>query len=108
MAERPIKPDNAANIIGVSEGQLLRRLDSANVEVSTLHYDDQKQQFPARTKGGQNKVAYVVETPRGKSVYFALPGSVNRIKTDPDKYPHLKETATAVYVPGLNTRKDLL
>ena len=109
MAEKHITPKNAARIVGVSERQLLHKLDTANVSVSSLSYDDSRKKFTASMKkSGQKKTMYIVENPRGKSVFFASQGALDHMRNNPDLYKDLRESATAVYIPTLTGRIDLL
>ncbi len=106
-----IMPRDVARVVGISEQQLLRRLDTANVTVSSLSYDENTHEFTAAMSGGQKKIMYIVETPRGRSAYFARRGALNRMRDNPDLYEQLLESATAVYIPVLTEwegRTDLL
>ncbi len=106
-----IMPRDAANMIGVSEAHLLRRIDTANVTVSSLSYDENTHEFTAAMSGGQKKIMYIVETPRGRSANFARRGALNHMKNNPDLYEQLRESATAVYIPvliSIEGRTDVL
>jgi hypothetical protein len=106
-----IMPRDVARVVGISEQQLLRRLDTANVTVSSLSYDDNTHEFTAYMSGGQKKIMYIVETPRGRGAFFGSRGALNHMKNNPDLYPHLQESATAVYIPvliSIEGRTDVL
>ncbi len=108
MAERRIRYSKAANLLGISESLLLHRMDSANVFINSLSYDDETEMFTAVTKGGRRKILYVVENPQGRSPYFTSIDKLDYMYGSPDLYPKLRESATAVYAPTLHGRNDLL
>ncbi len=114
MTEEPIKPVEVASIIGVTKKHLLPSMDTANVEVSTLAYDDGLDSFIASTPSGRSKTLYVVETPRGKRALFGNRRSMHHLIESPELHESspdiLDERATTVYIPGkfsdLQLRRD--
>jgi len=95
------KPRHAAEIAartGIDEKTVSRRLDTAGVNLTSVRYLRGKVEegggFTMKTPGGQTKIAVIVETANGRTIYFVSPknaeGILDQTRND-EEYPELAE-----------------
>jgi hypothetical protein len=91
--ERPRHAAEIAARTGIDEKLITRRLDTAKVDLTSVRYL-RGAGFEMKTPGGQKKIAVIVKTANGQTIYFSAPKNAARIldqTRDNDEYPELAD-----------------
>ncbi len=99
--EYPITLRDLSEATGFSERYIQRRLDSRDIDYTTVRIASaEDRRIIARTRGGAKRILYGVDSgPRGRDVQFGSYGGVRYLIDNQQDYPELERHNAQIYFP---------